>query len=160
MKKLKSNFLNITLIRPFNNLNQLYLKPFNLSRVTCPPQPLLPLLFQPQRLSHMPFSFLIYLLFQTPSYLLHHALTLLVSTHLSQTLPTFLAPQFPGMWTSRKERWSTSIVPPQQVFFFFFITLHSLQDLSSLTRDQTWVPRSGSMNPNHWDAREFPASHF
>ena len=120
MKKLKSNFLNITLIRPFNNLNQLYLKPFNLSRVTCPPQPLLPLLFQPQRLSHMPFSFLIYLLFQTPSYLLHHALTLLVSTHLSQTLPTFLAPQFPGMWTSRKERWSTSIVPPQQVFFFFF----------------------------------------
>ena len=144
MKKLKINFLNITLIRPPNNLNQLYLKPFNLSRVTCASPPLLPLLFQPQTLSHLPFSFLIYLLLQTPSYLLHHALTLLVSTHLPQTLPTLLAPQFPGTWTSRKERWRISIVHSQQVFFFL-VTLLSLQDLSSLTRVQTWVPSSGNM---------------
>ena len=156
MKKLKSNFLNITLIRPFNNLNQLYLKPFNLSRVTCPPQPWLPLLFQPQRLSHLPFSFLIYLFLQTPSYLLHHVLTLLVDTNVTHfagsPVPWYLDFKAGKM---KDFNWSSST----SLFFF----------LSHCTVCKILVPwpgiKPGSLeveawNPNHWYAREFPASHF
>ena len=42
----------------------------------------------------------------------------------------------------------------QQATFFWGMG----QDLSSLTRDQTWALNSESADPNHWTIREFPAS--
>ena len=39
--------------------------------------------------------------------------------------------------------------------FFFFPTPHGLQDLSSQTRDWTWVTTVKALSPNHWDTREF-----
>ena len=42
---------------------------------------------------------------------------------------------------------------------FIYLSLaapHSMQDLNSLTRDQTHAPDSGSQTPNHWTTREFP----
>ena len=41
-------------------------------------------------------------------------------------------------------------------FFFFFATLHSVWDLNSPTRDQTWDPSVKAPSPNRWTAREFP----
>ena len=38
---------------------------------------------------------------------------------------------------------------------FFLATLHGLQDLSSLTKDQTCAPAVEVHSPNHWTAREF-----
>ena len=38
--------------------------------------------------------------------------------------------------------------------------LHSLRDLSSLTRDQTQAPAVKAPNPNHWTTREFPSTDF
>ena len=35
---------------------------------------------------------------------------------------------------------------------------HSLQDLSSLTRDQTHAPAVEARSPNYWTTREFPES--
>ena len=42
--------------------------------------------------------------------------------------------------------------------FFFFATPHSLQDLSSLTRDGTLVLAVKALSPNHWTTRELPPS--
>ena len=40
--------------------------------------------------------------------------------------------------------------------FFFLVIWHGMWDLSSLTRDQTWMPWTGSMEcPNHWTTRKF-----
>ena len=38
---------------------------------------------------------------------------------------------------------------------FFSTTLHSLQDLSSLTRNWTWARAMKAPSPNHWSTREF-----
>jgi len=35
---------------------------------------------------------------------------------------------------------------------FFLAMLHGFWDLSSLTKDQTWAPCGGSMEPNYWTA--------
>ena len=43
-------------------------------------------------------------------------------------------------------------------FFFSLGHPHVLRDLSSLPRDGTPGHSSESGNPNHWTAREFPAS--
>ena len=37
--------------------------------------------------------------------------------------------------------------------YLFFAMLHSMWDLSSPTRDRTWVHSSESPNVNHWTAR-------
>lgn len=42
-------------------------------------------------------------------------------------------------------------------FFFFLATPHGLQDLSSLTRDQTWAP---VVRAKHQTTGEFSESHF
>ena len=41
-----------------------------------------------------------------------------------------------------------------KVFFFFFAVLHSLNDLSSQTRDRTWATAMKVQNPNHWELPE------
>ena len=41
---------------------------------------------------------------------------------------------------------------------FFLPCLVACGDLSSLTRDPTRAPCSGSASPNHWTAREVPSS--
>ena len=33
---------------------------------------------------------------------------------------------------------------------------HSMQDLSSLTRDPIWAMAVNELSPNHWTTREFP----
>ena len=43
---------------------------------------------------------------------------------------------------------------------FFLATLCDLWDLSSLTRDWTWVLAVEVPSPNHWTAREFPTICF
>ena len=40
-------------------------------------------------------------------------------------------------------------------FSCFLVKPRSLWDLSSLTRNQTYAPRSGAQSPNPWAAREF-----
>ena len=40
-------------------------------------------------------------------------------------------------------------------FFFFLATLHGLQGLSSLTKDQTCAPAVEVHSSNHWTARQF-----
>ena len=40
--------------------------------------------------------------------------------------------------------------------FFFFGVLHSMQDLSSLTKDQTCAPAVETQSLNHGTAREVP----
>ena len=40
-------------------------------------------------------------------------------------------------------------------FFFFFASPCGLWDLSSLTRELTWVTAENVLSPNHWAAREF-----
>ena len=42
----------------------------------------------------------------------------------------------------------------------FLVTLCSLQDLSSSTRDQTWVPAVKELSSNHWTAKEFPLATY
>ena len=46
------------------------------------------------------------------------------------------------------------------LFSFFLAPLHSLWDLSSLTREWTWAPAMRTSSPNHWIAREFPSHGF
>ena len=41
-------------------------------------------------------------------------------------------------------------------FFFFLATLHSMWDLSSPTRYQTWAPALEVWSLNHWTTREVP----
>ena len=38
--------------------------------------------------------------------------------------------------------------------------LCSLQDLSSLTRDQTWAPAVKELSSNYWTAKEFPLATY
>ena len=45
-------------------------------------------------------------------------------------------------------------------FFFFLAALHSMWDLSSLTRGQIHTPCIGSTQFNHWTTREIPRSIF
>jgi len=48
-----------------------------------------------------------------------------------------------------------SLVPKTSLPLFIYLVIPtSLWDLSSLTRDQTHVPCSGRLSPNHWIARE------
>ena len=42
-------------------------------------------------------------------------------------------------------------------FLHCLATLHSLQNLSSPTRDQTRAPAVRAPSPNHWTTREFPS---
>ena len=42
------------------------------------------------------------------------------------------------------------------VFFFFLVVLHSIQDLSSLAKDQTCAPAVETQSLNHWTARAVP----
>ena len=42
--------------------------------------------------------------------------------------------------------------------FYILVTLCGLQDLSSLTRDQTQAPAVKAPSPNHWTTREFPGA--
>ena len=46
-------------------------------------------------------------------------------------------------------------LPSSMPLTFFLATLHGLQDLSSLTKDQTCAPAVEVHSPNHWTAREF-----
>ena len=46
------------------------------------------------------------------------------------------------------------------VCFCFLAALHSLWDLSSLTRDRTHTTAVKAWSPNHWTAREFPSTVF
>ena len=42
------------------------------------------------------------------------------------------------------------------LFFFFLVVLHSMQDLSSLTKDETCAPAVETQSLNHGTAREVP----
>ena len=48
----------------------------------------------------------------------------------------------------------------QSHFFFFSAMLHSMQDLSFLTRDGTWPPVVEKQTFNHWPTREVPPEAF
>ena len=54
----------------------------------------------------------------------------------------------------RRRRYALECLP----VLFFFATPHSLQDLSSLTRDGTLVLAVKALSPNHWTTRELPPS--
>ena len=53
------------------------------------------------------------------------------------------------------DSWSTK---PLFVFLSFLIMPHSLQGLSFPTRDPTQATAVKAASPNHWTAREFPAT--
>ena len=48
-----------------------------------------------------------------------------------------------------------------KTFFFFLAAQCGIQDLSSLTRDQTCTSAVEAQSPNHWTIRKFlPAHNF
>ena len=44
--------------------------------------------------------------------------------------------------------------------FFLAMPVSGMQDLSSLTRDRTWLHAAEALSPNHWTVREFPCWGF